>query len=490
MKNKIIYSLLTVTLLTSIYNSPALAQAGHVGGGDSVVMLPDGSVVIADPFIVDQSRVIRMNPVFENYIKWAKEILNSYSGCKLSLNVNVLASSLDKFDNVHLVSTIPDDPICMMEGAVAGSMLGGLDHQMVGCTIKDQIYLKRDLFERLPLSDQASLIVHEKLHAFLSTHPNNIGIDPARIHLNIFAIAGGMKTALNRLFMQQNGDLTRITDKEQSEINGMIDGINAINIQCFKDITATWSNGGGLVNVAALTVNQNSLFSIEPSAFIGIGSIVYGDASVNVFGDVTIQNSIVSAKKVMIAQKAIINHSQIYAKAALRIGGESEINRSFIFANRNLSIGSGSKVSVSRTTNSCSKSCFAGDISFGKNSSIRGFVLSVDPVENFISDTRQNNHGAYIATDISVGENVLISQVQFPQSVTPVFQHPRIKLDKTVIEKSVNQVEFKTGLILDRSNDPFTGCLNRSSTTYLTNAISIIQSDHDLEAMFCTRTRR
>jgi len=242
MKTKIIYSLGIAALLSGMSATPVFAQDAHVGGGDSVVKLPDGSVVIADPFIVDQSRVIRMNPVFENYIKWAKEILNSYSGCKLTTKENILASTLDKLDNVHMVSTIPDDPICMMEGAVAGSMLGGLDQQMVGCTIKDQIYIKRDLFERLPLSDQASLIVHEKLHAFLSTNPTNIGTDPARIHLYIYAIAGGMKTALNRLFMQQNGDLTRITDKEQSDINGMIDGINAINIQCLKDVmVVVWS---------------------------------------------------------------------------------------------------------------------------------------------------------------------------------------------------------------------------------------------------------
>ena len=49
--------LLSLILMPALTPARAQAQGSHSDGGDSVVLLPSGELVIADPFVVEENRL-------------------------------------------------------------------------------------------------------------------------------------------------------------------------------------------------------------------------------------------------------------------------------------------------------------------------------------------------------------------------------------------------------------------------------------------------
>jgi len=239
---------------------------------------------IADPFIVDEGRIIRLNPILETNISWAKRIISTYSDCGYTADKDqALIVALNKLDEVHLVNHLPDDLTCMMEEALPNHVLNGSKQVLIACTIKRETYIRKDLFAQLSLADQTSLLVHERLHAALSDNPPKV-IDPTELHLHIFGVAGGVKTALQKMYQQQEGDRNLIGEKEYSSLLTMREGFSALGLGCGANDYAIWMNGGGLVNKNTISIDTNPKFMIDPTAFVGISSILNGRSAMNIMG--------------------------------------------------------------------------------------------------------------------------------------------------------------------------------------------------------------
>jgi len=480
----------------AVFAQTSFAQGNHTGGGDSTLTLPDGSVVIADPFIVQQSRIIRMNPVFENYLNWAKRILKTYSFCGFTDQVGTsVGKALDDLNAVHLVSVIPDDPVCQMEGAIPNNTLGA-QQQLVGCTIKGETYIQKDLFGKLPLADQVSLLVHERLHAALALYNRKVSLDPSTTHLHIFAIAGGLKTALNRLYQQQHGDRTPLTSDAYSSIQGMIDGLQALGESCTSPNLGLDLQGGGLVNREAFSVTPQPNYSVDPTAFIGIGSTMNGHTSLSIAKNAVILNSVVDGREVMISEQTQISNSTLTAGAQLRlVGGSVSLETTILKAQRHLSVGAHTTIRNSSlqdyysSSSASSLSVFyhgsKGDILVGKNSTVENTTFNMGMNANFRN--RREKYVAFFTPDLRIGNQVTLKQVQLPGLLYGATAYLKLHITEGTYQHSPIQLEFADGLMLDRSPDPFRGCLNRDRDAVMTDDQVTIAKDSDLEAGLCTK---
>jgi|GEM_PF-3090127 len=482
--------ILALGLLVAL-GQTSFAQGNHTGGGDSAITLPDGSVVIADPFIVEQSRVIRVNPVFGNYLNWAKQILKTYSFCGFTNQVgNSIGKALDDLNAVHLVSAIPDDPVCLIEGAIPNNTLGA-KQELIGCTIKNETYIQKDLFGKLPLADQVSLLVHERLHAALALYARQITLDPARIHLQIFAIAGGLKTALNRLYQQQHGDRTALTSDEYSSIQGMIDGLRTLGESCSNWDIALDQQGGGLVNRAALSVTPQPSYRVDPTAFIGIGSTVNGHTSLSIAQNTVILNSKIDARDVAISEQTQLNNSTLTAGAQLRlVGGSISLETVSLRAQRHVSVGAHTTIRNSSFQDRYINDPDRGDIWIGKSTSIEDTHLEMGANRNFRRQRDSYVYSFYVVfftPDLRIGDHVTLKQVQLSGLLYGATEYFKLKITEGTYQHSPIQLEFADGLMLDRSADPFRGCLNRDQGATLTTDRVTIAKDSDLEAGLCTR---
>lgn len=167
------YVLVSVmTLSTALWAGPS------VGGGGDVVILPDDSVVLADPFIdsgahqPDNMPPLRaLNPrilqAINLYQKASNKMVNQLAVVNGKSEVAALLAVLAtrnndlRFYGVRNAEELNN--FCAPGGRKIYKLPNGAQVQQVACTAGTETFIVEPLFVQLSLRDQALLLIHERL---------------------------------------------------------------------------------------------------------------------------------------------------------------------------------------------------------------------------------------------------------------------------------------------------------------------------------------
>ena len=124
----------------------------------------------------------------------------------------------------------------------------------------------------------------------------------------------------------------------------------------------------------------------------------------------------------------------------------------------------------------------------GKNVTLSNDKFTFGNSANFKDYTFHSSDYEYnMLMDVKFGDSSVVNEVQFKDLISPASFYPKLKIAFNNFLNSPHRLEFATGTIVDRTDDPFRGCLNKAAT-YLTDMTSVVQNDTDLEKMLCSRT--
>lgn len=276
---KISVMVLAAFISTSVF---AELKAPKLKTRADVIVLPDDSVVLADPFIDadastqqgDGPLLQLLNPRIYQTIaiyKSVSENLNSRFAAKQSAINAILNQLLDKRTKLRfygLPSAEEMNKYCFA-GRPIYTIPSGAKVEQAACTRGDDTFIVKPLFLKLSLRDQAMLLIHERLTT----------IADDRGWINFVAISKyttGLNTYLN-LYNDQVKRIYRIlTDDEQTKLSNFYASIVEIENrnEGYGAPTATFNwlvhkNGGGLYHPRAI---------VSESAFISLNTMIFEES--------------------------------------------------------------------------------------------------------------------------------------------------------------------------------------------------------------------
>lgn len=297
-------------LLLSLILLLNFAYAGTEGGGGDVVILPDGSVVLADAYLDrnapqpnNMPKQIALNPKLILNVKVYTQFLR-----KLLENSNFLkhkrSDILNLFDilgthNNNLAFYSVQDAnelnqFCASGGRKVYKLEDGYKVEQVACTSGNEVYLVTPLFRRMNIVQQTLLLFHERLTTFRDRHGGK----------NYQAIAGltsGLYTILQIAYEQQQGTKRLVTDAEFQRIQNFYMAVfeleyrdSPIPIDAL-DYTLH-RNGGGMIKKGA---------SVDENAFVGITSVIMPGAEIS--AGAFIRNTVIPEYSIIEAEARLDN---------------------------------------------------------------------------------------------------------------------------------------------------------------------------------------
>jgi hypothetical protein len=251
------------------------AAGGDSSGGGDVVVFPNSGndrVILADPFFKKGSNstaptigtpiqlaqdvrneLIRMDEILMRYTSF-----NKRHGGEIFWK-RVLSDDISYFD----VAQIPNYLDCQIRLEYDQIPEGGVPEQ-VACTSRKKTWIRGDLFKRLTVRQQATLLVHEGLRR-LDTISDE----------ELTAITVGMDTALEHYNRQLQGEREILTEAETKRIHNLILALYSSDLTAFDSGTGSsrlvknWltslrvlPNGGAVAEPGAV---------VDPTAYVGIG---------------------------------------------------------------------------------------------------------------------------------------------------------------------------------------------------------------------------
>jgi hypothetical protein len=313
--------ILFVACSLACQNSFAMMGGTGVGNGGTVISLPDGSVVMSDPFVKPNDdpyqKFSNLNMTIQTELGLLDKLLVRYGAIadqspipdtsfpsgtpQTVIDAQSAAAILQEqysrtgqsnflmtlvaSDQIqyHFVATLPDDCVQNEENIQLPANISGAITEMAGCTIAKETFIRQDLYAKMDNRNQTMLLLHERLHSLAATD-----------HQNIINITTGAFLALD-LYRQQSlvlknkpnaqfSDFTPLTSDQVKTLQNMVTSIVGMNYLSSKDNYdedgAHWSvepNGGGIYFFnpdlqAGALVNDNA--SVSHQAFIGAGSIL------------------------------------------------------------------------------------------------------------------------------------------------------------------------------------------------------------------------
>lgn len=264
-------------IIVAIATVASFAYAGpSVGGGGDVVILPDDSVVLADPFIDsgapqpnNMPPLRAMNPrilqVINLYNKASSFLIEDFADKESDINLTLaeLATRNNDLRFYGVQSQEELNQFCAPGGRKIYKLPNGAMIQQVACTAGNETFIVEPLFIRLSLRDQGLLLIHERLTTLRDQYGGK----------NYSAIAR-FTTGLNlylSLYKEQIKKKYRVlTESEQKLLSDFYIAIEEIEKRNSEvdDDSFQWiahKNGGGRVHVAAI---------VDDSAFISLDSVV------------------------------------------------------------------------------------------------------------------------------------------------------------------------------------------------------------------------
>jgi len=150
-------ALLALAALTP--NSSRASSATGGRGGADVIILPDQSVVLADPYAKKAGPAAQLNPVLVEEIKRAGKFLVLFGENSKFIDQHVFDSRVE----YRFVDEIPKSDLCDRIESVA--LPTGAQAVLASCTDGLVTWIRDDLFKRMTVREQARLIIHERLHS-------------------------------------------------------------------------------------------------------------------------------------------------------------------------------------------------------------------------------------------------------------------------------------------------------------------------------------
>ena len=247
-----------------------------VGGGGDVIILPDDSVVLADPFIDSGAPQPNNMPPLRALNPRILQVINLYNKASTSLitdladkesDINGVLSKLATRNNdlrFYGVQTVEElNQFCAPGGRKIYKLPNGAQVQQVACTAGNETFMVEPLFARLSLRDQGLLLVHERLTTLRDQYggKNYSAIARFTTGLNLYLSLYGEQTK------KKYRELTDVEQKILSDFYVAIEEIEKRNSE-ITDNSFQWGahkNGGGRVHVAAI---------VDESAFISLNSVI------------------------------------------------------------------------------------------------------------------------------------------------------------------------------------------------------------------------
>ena len=295
--------ILSLSLIASVN-----AHAGpSVGGGGDVVILPDDSVVLADPWIDNNAQqpnnmppLRALNPrVLQSvnaYAEAAKGILNNLSGAQS--DIYTLLNELSKRKNdLRFYGVQNKDELnsfCASGGRKIYTLPDGASVMQVACTAGNETFIVEPLFVKLSLRDQVLLLVHERLTTLRDQYGGKNYSAIARFTTGLATYLNLYKEQVSKKYRNLNAD----EQKKLTDLYVAIEEIEFRNDEVGSD-SFQWTAhlyGGGLAHA-------NS--HVDPSALILLNSSVHKNAEVG--AGTQIINSAVYRKSVVGENSQILN---------------------------------------------------------------------------------------------------------------------------------------------------------------------------------------
>ena len=417
----------TSVLLSMGLMSLSLWAGPSVGGGGDVVILPDDSVVLADPYIDSGAPQPNNMPPLRALNPRILQVINLYQKASASLvsdfsikgksdigeALKLLAMRNNDLRFYGVQTTEELNQFCAPGGRKIYKLPSGAQVQQVACTAGNETFMVEPLFMRLSLRDQGLLLIHERLTTLRDQHggKNYSAIARFTTGLNIYL------TVLNEQNKKKFRSLTNDEQKLLSDFFIAIEEIEKRNTDITDD-SFQWvvhQNGGG-------RVHANSV--IDESAFISLNSvIVKGSEVANDTRVINFSNPYRLVVKMEegavidnLANTFTYNNNNDYvptAKSIIKLKSNAKIQNVRIVNNQNL-------------------------FTFGENVSIADSVIdstyfsvgSGSVVKNSIIDT----------SELTLGDSVTMSNatISYGQLKT------RIASNEQLVDKSILQSTYET----------------------------------------------
>lgn len=308
---------LVMSLITA---SVAFAGGGSdAGNGGDAIVLPDGNVVLADPYVKGSGACDTCGNLHEDLIReirGAGKLMvyfgASRQGDSISFIENDVLSSLTEY---RFVAALPEG-CAKREYNEEYSLSDGQVVQAVACTRGWITYIRDDLFRRMRLREQAKLIMHERLHHHVVDAP----------HEHIADLTSAIEVLLRTYEREQSGERVRVTSNEQAILQLLPVRLMQLSLgqgdvtknKWAKDYVI-WPFGGGLVHPKA---------QVDASTYINLTSRVDAEAKigagVTLFGSKTIDNVEIAAPGTILRDSTLNGPMEI--RAVSKITG-SELGR-------------------------------------------------------------------------------------------------------------------------------------------------------------------
>lgn len=305
----------------------AFAKGPGTSGGGDVAILPDDTILLADPFVKAdisaedseisfsnalQTEIKRGLNISSKYFLWAKTFEDQVYG------KNVFYYSVDN---------IPSYPECKQR--LDYQPPSGVTIKQVACTIGNKTWIKEDLFKKMNVREQALLLFHEALRRV-----PNIASE------QIVGFTNGLRILYHLYNTQMNGQYITVNAEEKKIIRRFIK-INfqlsnsdyAQNERNFVDYLSNLriTDHGGMISEYPHSNNV-----LGKDTVIGVGALLGRQKSLNI-----------GLERAVIEDNVVILMSQLWnfhgGIVSLRVGSgskiiNSEINWRMSYVGRNIEI--------------------------------------------------------------------------------------------------------------------------------------------------------
>jgi len=409
--------LFSITLMPQLF----AALGPSVGGGGDVVILPDDSIVLADPWINTNATQPNNMPPIRSLSPELLSGVASYANVvapllkRLSLpqtsEISSLLQTLSKRNNDLKFYGVKDsselNSFCASGGRKVYALPNGYTVEQIACTAGNDTFFVEPIFARLDLREQILLLVHERL----TTLRDSFG---GKNYAAIAKLTTGLRLYLD-LYKEQGLEHFRLLSKEeQNKLTAFYSGIQELEKrnQEVDNNSFKWAAhifGGGLVHSEA---------KVDPSALIGLdcfipeGSRVEAGAKIVHFLSNGLSFPLFIGKNAEISNTVINTfRDSIAAKAQLTLAENAKVtNSSFKNFGYGYNFGENSLLNNSKIVallfstddHSIISDSFisAQKIKFGKNVEIISSSIQIKDRDAQVADSEKlNDKGVFFTED-------------------------------------------------------------------------------------------
>ncbi len=325
-----VYAIFIATLMTTSdamaqqRQTPSIGGSGSEGGNGGVaVVMPNGDVVLADPFIRGERPVNELPPVAEDRCFSDEELNPELRAARAVYNVH-----FDYLLTDHDMATPPSrGPVvlnsdnrvargnvryCLVprreirnrcpahrasdyRGIPAGARLA-----VVGCTTGDYTYLDEALFRAMTVRMQALTLIHERLHARDPGATEEVVADvtSALAVIESYATRG----AAGGVFLRPSANERALIER----LGGRLSSLNLLSNSSSTITVRLHENGGALI----ISQGEDRTLDIDSSARINAGTRIQAWGPVHIAAGVQISDSSLRTKSLDLRDTAFLDHVQ------------------------------------------------------------------------------------------------------------------------------------------------------------------------------------